>query len=505
LLGANLHSDELVDGIARTTAGPGPRSGSRRSGTPLKPALQSRLSCGLTFLGRKSTKLKAEANEGAEHALDSAATPGASVARETLYEEVWSEPMTAVAARYGVSGSFLARVCSRLSVPRPPRGYWARHAAGKATKRLALPPPRPQDELTWNRRGAAPTRVPRPLPKPPDATRRPRRRAAALRPTLHPLIRGAREHFDAARERDHYLRPAKKRLVDLVVSKQTLPRALELANALFLALEDRGHSVEFAPAHERWGRGEIDVREAGRTPRAYPTFWSPWRSTVVFIGTVAVGLTLHEMSEEVECRYLHGTYVRASELGPAPRGGYGAASWTSMRELPSGRLCLEAYAPYPRAKWTDRWREAKPGDLQAKLRTIARALEAAAPVIAQEVEAGEREAEIERQRWEAAEQKRRREEAARARAEARKASRATLAAIIERWAEAKRVEAFFEDAARRAASIEGEASSAMLERLQRARELLGGVDALERFRSWQTPEERLAAGADGESSPGDDA
>jgi hypothetical protein len=63
---------------------------------------------------------------------------GAPITRETLYEEVWTEPMTAVAARYGISGSFLARVCARLNVPRPPRGYWVRRASGKATLRLAL-------------------------------------------------------------------------------------------------------------------------------------------------------------------------------------------------------------------------------------------------------------------------------------------------------------------------------------------------------------------------------
>lgn len=411
------------------------------------------------------------------------------VTRETLYEEVWTEPMTAMAARYGVSGSFLARVCARLNVPRPPRGYWARHAVGKATRRLALPVARPQDELAWSR-GGEPVRAPRPLPKPPETTTRPRRRPAVARPSLHPLIRGAREYFDAARERDDYLRPAKKRLVDLVVSKKTLPRALEVANELFLVLEVRGHSVDFAPPHERWGRNEVDVREAGGRPRNWPTFWSPWRPTVVFVGTVAVGLTLYEMSEETECRYLEGKYVRVSELGPTPRRGYSASSWTTMREVPTGRLCLQAYAPYGRADWVERWPESKQGDLQARLKTIARALEAAAPVIAKQVEEGERQAELERQRWAEEERKRRREEAAQRRAEARRASRAELAAIIERWAEAKRVEAFFEDAARRAASLADAESTALLERLNRARELLGSVDALERFRSWKTPEER---------------
>ena len=161
-----------------------------------------------------------------------------------------------------------------------------------------------------------------------------------------------------------------------------------------------------------------------------------------------------------------------------------------MREMPTGRLCLQAYAPYPRADWVERWRESKQGDLQARLKTIARALEAAAPVIAKQVEEGERQAALERQRWEEEERQRRREEAARRRAEALKASRAELAAIIERWAEAKRVEAFFEDAGRRAASLDDGASTALLERLERARELLGGVDALERFRSWKAPDER---------------
>lgn len=411
------------------------------------------------------------------------------VTRGALYEEVWREPITAVAARYGVSGSFLARVCGRLNVPRPPRGYWARHAAGKATLRIALPAARPQDELAWSR-GGEDVRAPRPLPKPPEGTRRARRPRLKALPSIHPLVRGAREHFDGARERDHFLRPSKKLLLDLVVTKRTLPRALELANVLYLALEGRGHTVSLAPAGERWGRETVDVREKGGKPRNYPDFWSPWRPTIVSVGTVAIGLTLHEMTEEVECRYVGGKYVRVAELGPPPRSGYPSWSWTSMQELPTGRLALQAYAPYPRADWAERWREAKAGDLVAKLKTIARVLEDAAPVIAQQVEEEARQAEIERKRWEEKELEWRREEEARERAEALETSRAQLAEIIEEWGEAKRVEAFFEDARCRAAGLKDPDSTALLERLERARTFLGGVDALERFRAWKAPEER---------------
>ena len=77
------------------------------------------------------------------------------VSREQLYEEVWAEPMTTVALKYEVSSSFMARICTRLKVPRPPRGYWAMYAKGKRPKRPLLPDACPGDELEWARSGYA--------------------------------------------------------------------------------------------------------------------------------------------------------------------------------------------------------------------------------------------------------------------------------------------------------------------------------------------------------------
>lgn len=60
--------------------------------------------------------------------------------RERLYEEVWTEPTQKVAERYGVSDVAIAKACASLNIPKPPRGYWARHAAGhKLPKRPPLP------------------------------------------------------------------------------------------------------------------------------------------------------------------------------------------------------------------------------------------------------------------------------------------------------------------------------------------------------------------------------
>jgi hypothetical protein len=63
--------------------------------------------------------------------------------RQRLYNEVWTEPTQQVARRYGVSDVAIAKACALLDIPKPPRGYWAKKAAG-----LKLPdrPPLPNRE-----------------------------------------------------------------------------------------------------------------------------------------------------------------------------------------------------------------------------------------------------------------------------------------------------------------------------------------------------------------------
>src|SRR5262245_61448701 len=112
------------------------------------------------------------------------------VSREALFEQVWSEPMLKVAARHGVSSNFLARVCERLNVPHPGRGYWQQLEVGKAKPKPTLPDLRPGDELEWAR-GDEPRRFfqPRSVPATP-AEPTPRRFPAG---TTHPVLAGAQE------------------------------------------------------------------------------------------------------------------------------------------------------------------------------------------------------------------------------------------------------------------------------------------------------------------------
>src|SRR2546428_12082544 len=62
------------------------------------------------------------------------------VHREELYAQVWSEPMVRLAKRYGVSDVALAKVCRKLDIPVPPRGYWRRLETGWRP----MPPPPPK-------------------------------------------------------------------------------------------------------------------------------------------------------------------------------------------------------------------------------------------------------------------------------------------------------------------------------------------------------------------------
>ena len=61
------------------------------------------------------------------------------ITREELYEKVWSTPMMQLAKEYGMSDVGLAKICKKLEVPRPARGYWQKLDAGQKPKQTKLP------------------------------------------------------------------------------------------------------------------------------------------------------------------------------------------------------------------------------------------------------------------------------------------------------------------------------------------------------------------------------
>ena len=58
--------------------------------------------------------------------------------RSKLYGTVWQQPMTKAAAELGLPDVGLTKLCRRHSIPVPPRGRWAKVAAGKPSESIAL-------------------------------------------------------------------------------------------------------------------------------------------------------------------------------------------------------------------------------------------------------------------------------------------------------------------------------------------------------------------------------
>jgi hypothetical protein len=189
--------------------------------------------------------------------------------------------MLKVAARYNVSSSYMARVCTLLNVPRPARGYWAMLAAGKTQPIPPLPEAQSGDELVWSRDGQS-IKVAMPLPRPPSRVRKRRAKPKTERPSQHPLVEGAKGFFESGRysHETGYLKPDKKLLIDLAVTKSGLDKALQFANQLFLLLEDRGYRVVLAPKGEVFRRSTVDEHEVPRKnlgDHYYNNLWHPWR------------------------------------------------------------------------------------------------------------------------------------------------------------------------------------------------------------------------------------
>lgn len=409
-----------------------------------------------------------------------------SVTREKVYDEIWTEPITKVSKRYGVSDSYLVRILKSLNIPRPPRGYWATVAAGIHSEKPPLPVAKLGDAITWSREGQTEFAT---SAAGEEKTTRSKR---AARIATHGLVREAQEHFNNVRDsRSAYLKPYKKLTIDLIVSNDTLERGLGLTSQLYLMLEDLGHRVRIAPNDQHISRVEVDERENTKPHRHYSDLWSPYRSTVVYIKDVVIGLTVFEISEEIEVGYVDDEYISIAQYLQHPKvKNKSTYAWTTKQDRPSGRLCIQAYSTYPGSKWLKQWRESKPGEFSKILKSIVSELCHSVDEISQATKVAMEEAEQRRIEWKAKREKWDREAEEQRRAKNLKDSQDELFSIIENWAEVKRIDEFFKDAQLRANDLSDEYRQAVVSRLAEARKLLGTVDALERFKGWKSPEER---------------
>jgi len=222
------------------------------------------------------------------------------ITREELYRLVWAKPGVVLAEEFGISDVGLAKICKRLRVPRPPRGYWRMLEVGRRITVPRLPPLRKNEP---ERAYIAPQR-PRPDPRPKDPFMVERIRQESLPvnqievPTdlrrAHTLVRQARPLLQGG-QADSYGRMyprwsggVDRKCLNLSVSTQTLPRALRIMSALLIALEARGFKIEINErktqclingervAFYLWEKVKRRNREPSDGPRKGPWGFDNW-------------------------------------------------------------------------------------------------------------------------------------------------------------------------------------------------------------------------------------
>ncbi|NOZ11735.1 MAG: hypothetical protein GXP09_11935 [Gammaproteobacteria bacterium] len=180
------------------------------------------------------------------------------VSREELYDQVWSEPMTKLAERYGLSDVGLAKICRRLNVPRPGRGYWAKKRRGRAGRRPPLPSLKDGQEseamITKREKPAVDTQQSSEAEMliASEMCDEKRIHVPAQPDTLHPLVARTEKGLGSAKLNNrHLLDPRAKQCLNVQVGAESVDRAVRIMDALLKALDARGFTVAVRTDPER--------------------------------------------------------------------------------------------------------------------------------------------------------------------------------------------------------------------------------------------------------------
>lgn len=164
--------------------------------------------------------------------------------REELHKLVWQTPMSKLAKQYGLSDRGLAKICARMAIPVPGRGYWAKLYSG------AKPHSKPLRKAAKDCQEVVRLHQPKEMPendtdKKKDLFELQQVFAGLSASIAHKLVEATKKRLENAKPDDNgILVTQAKRCLDIRVSNDCMDRALSLLNKLFIVLEERGFSIE---------------------------------------------------------------------------------------------------------------------------------------------------------------------------------------------------------------------------------------------------------------------
>lgn len=170
--------------------------------------------------------------------------------REELYKMVWSEPVSKLARGYGLSDRGLGKICMRLEIPVPGRGYWQMKKKGL---KMPVPPLRPTKKLnatgTYIHRTSKPPREGKEDNETCDlitAEKMPENKIT-VPPSLdspHSLIAMTRRSLIGAKVDARGLKqPRARGCLDIHVGQDNIDRAMLIMDTLVKALKNRGFDI----------------------------------------------------------------------------------------------------------------------------------------------------------------------------------------------------------------------------------------------------------------------
>jgi len=164
---------------------------------------------------------------------------GRLISRQELFEQIWETPISLLSKKYGISDVGLAKICKRMEIPRPPRGYWNKLKVGRATTKPQLGPKSDSGleqivitSTPINLRTETSTKPPELIPVPDILT------------DPHPLTKKSRAALIRGKRDDRGLILAHGNVcLDIHVSRPCIDRACRIMDTLIKELESRGYSL----------------------------------------------------------------------------------------------------------------------------------------------------------------------------------------------------------------------------------------------------------------------
>jgi hypothetical protein len=174
------------------------------------------------------------------------------LSRVELYKMVWSEPVWTLARKHGLSDRGLAKICAKMDIPVPGRGYWQKKKNGWRIPVPPLPPPKKStiaevrlgksqkpstdianpelgDKISYERQSENRITVPTSLTSP------------------HPLVAKTEKSIRSTKpDSKGMIRPKAHGCLDVRVGKDSIDRAVRILDTLVTALDARGLSVSTA-------------------------------------------------------------------------------------------------------------------------------------------------------------------------------------------------------------------------------------------------------------------